>query len=204
MRSVNGSGASIVYDANGSAENISNFTVSKTVSLNVTMDLSFSTSGNSFGIYIINAANEAQGYLALFNVNNSGSNDTIRFSSAVVNPTTPSTVGSIPAGSYANNQDLGIGPTGTFSSYSFSYSINANNEAVLSMTAGAQTSTYTIAGTSAFTNVEVGFRLGSSSGTVGVDNFNISTTAIPEPSTYAALAGIAVLGMCLARRRITH
>ncbi|MBC8009235.1 MAG: PEP-CTERM sorting domain-containing protein [Burkholderiales bacterium] len=37
--------------------------------------------------------------------------------------------------------------------------------------------------------------------TVGFDNFAITSSAIPEPSTYAALAGLGVLGLAASRRR---
>lgn len=37
--------------------------------------------------------------------------------------------------------------------------------------------------------------------TRSIDNFSVSTTAIPEPSTYAALGGLAALGLAVWRRR---
>ena len=201
MQSSAGSGSAVVFDVNGSTTGISSFTVSQATSLTVSADISFTVSTNSFGIYIINAANEAEGYLAIFNVNNSSTNDQIRYANGVVNPTT-SAAGTLVAGSsgFANNADTGINLGGVFGNVSFTYSINGANAPVLTMTAGSQTSSYTIAGT-AFTEVEVGFRFGSSSGIVAMDNLNIATSAVPEPSTYAALAGFAVLGLVALRRR---
>lgn len=201
MQSANGSGSALVFDANGATAGISSFTVSQSASLTVSADISFTVSSNSFGIYIINAANEAEGYLAIFNVNNSGTNDQIRYANGIVNPST-SAAGTLVAGSsgFANNADTGINLGGVFGAVSLTYSINGSNAPVLTLTAGSQTSSYTIAGT-AFTEVEVGFRLGSSSGIVGMDNLNIVTSAVPEPSTYSALAGITVLGLAALRRR---
>lgn len=201
MQSANGSGAAIVFDANGSTAGISSFTVSQAAPLTISADVSFNVSSNSFGIYIINAANETEGYLAIFNVNNSGTNDQIRYANGIVNPST-SAAGTPVVGTtgFANNADTGINLGGVFGNISLTYSINGSNAPVLTMTAGSQTSSYTIAGT-AFTEVEIGFRFGSGSGIVGMDNLNIVTSAVPEPSTYAALAGIAVLGLATLRRR---
>lgn len=204
--SVGGSNAAIAYDANGSASGVSSFTVSQTQSLTVSADLSFTTTGNSFGIYIINRTNTAQGYLAFFSVNNGtgAGSDRILYSS---NPAGPSTAGAtgIAVGStgFQNNADTGFAPNSGFGNISLTYSINASNNPVLTMTAGSQTSSITYTGiTTPFTDVEVGFRLSSGSGTIGMDNLNISTTsAIPEPSSFAVFAGLAVLGTVLTRRR---
>jgi hypothetical protein len=202
MRSVNGSGSSVLYDANGSTSGISSFSVSATQSLTVSADVNFTVSNNSFGVYIVNAANEAQGYLAIFNVNFSGTNDQLRFASNAV-PTT-SGAGTLVAGSYPNNADSGIGLT-AFGNISLTYSINELNNPVLTMTAGTQTSSIAFSSISTpFTEVEIGFRFGSSSGTIGMDNLTISTTSIPEPSTYAALAGVIAIGACIVRRRIVR
>ncbi|CAM2815436.1 PEP-CTERM sorting domain-containing protein [Rariglobus hedericola] len=200
MQSANGSGSSYVYDANGASAGISSFTVSQSTSLTISADVSFTVSNNSFGIYIINAADESQGYLAIFNVNFSSTSDQIRFSNNAV-PTTAGAGSPLNNGSFANNADTGIGLLGAFNNISLTYSINGSNAPVLTMTAGSQTSSITLSGT-AFTDVEVGFRMSSTaSGIVGMDNLNIATSAVPEPSTYAALAGIAVLGLATLRRR---
>lgn len=42
---------------------------------------------------------------------------------------------------------------------------------------------------------------GTNSGTASIDNLRITGTAIPEPSAFAALAGVAVLGLAAQRRR---
>lgn len=202
MQSSGGSGASLVFDANGSTTGISSFTVSQSAPLTISADVSFTVSNNSFGIYIINAADESQGYLAIFNVNFSSTSDQIRFSNNAV-PTTAG-AGTLGNGSFANNADTGIGLLGAFNNISLTYSINGSNAPVLTMTAGSQTSSITLSGI-AFTEVEVGFRMSSTaSGIVGMDNLNIVTSAVPEPSTYAALAGIAVLGLATLRRRGNH
>lgn len=41
----------------------------------------------------------------------------------------------------------------------------------------------------------------SSRDTIAIDNFSMSFSAVPEPSTYAALLGAAALGLTLVRRR---
>ncbi|MBC8041800.1 MAG: PEP-CTERM sorting domain-containing protein [Opitutaceae bacterium] len=50
-----------------------------------------------------------------------------------------------------------------------------------------------------------GYRLRTASSGAGIDtsfdNFTLSTGAIPEPSTYAALAGLSMLGLAIVRRR---
>lgn len=202
MTSSNGSGSVLVYDANGSAGGSSSFTVGQSLPLTVSANVSFTVSNNSFGIYIVNAANAAQGYLAIFNVNASGGNDQIRFASNAV-PST-SGAGSLGAGSFANNADTGITTGSVFGGVSLTYSINGSNNPVLTMTAGSQTSSITFSSiTTPFTEVEVGFRFGSSSGIVGMDELNIvpTTASIPEPSTFAVLAGFSVLGVCALRRR---
>lgn len=53
-----------------------------------------------------------------------------------------------------------------------------------------------------FTNVQ-GFQLlfGGTGSTLNVTFDQLTTSAIPEPSTYAFLAGIAAFGVCIARRR---
>lgn len=43
--------------------------------------------------------------------------------------------------------------------------------------------------------------LTNGSGTILLDNILVTTTVIPEPSTFAALAGLGVLGLALSRRR---
>jgi hypothetical protein len=203
--SFGGSNAALVYDANGTASGTSSFAVSKTQSLTVSLDASFTTTGNSLGIYIINKNNESQGYLAFFSVNNgtgTGS-DRILYSS---NPNGPSTAGAsgivVGTSGFANNADTGFSPNSGFGNISLTYSINENDNPVLTMTAGSQSSSIAFTSiTTPFTDVEVGFRFSSGSGTIGIDNFSISTASIPEPSTYAALFGAAVLGLAVTRRR---
>lgn len=195
--SVGGSSAAIVYDANGATAGASAFAVSQVAPLTVSADVRF-VGNSSIGVYIINASNPAQGYLALLNF--TSGNDTIRFA----NDPVPNTAGAgtLGAGDFANNTNFVT--ANTFVNASLTYSINASNEPVLTMTVGSTSSTISYTGLTAFTNVEVGFRLSSGSATISMDNLNISTTAIPEPSTYAALVGVAVLGLCLVRRRVAR
>ena len=53
----------------------------------------------------------------------------------------------------------------------------------------------------AFGLLGTSFSNGTNFSTLRFDNFEITSSAIPEPSTYAALAGFAVLGLSVLRRR---
>jgi hypothetical protein len=78
-----------------------------------------------------------------------------------------------------------------------------------SMTGGSLTSyatSYSDASalTTAFDSFAINWATGTmNSGTFTLDSFSATVTAapIPEPSTYAALAGVAALGLVILRRR---
>lgn len=166
----------------------------------VSADVQFSANNASYGVYFVNGADRTKAVLALFNVNSSGALDNIRFTSATSAGWDPASNGnptetnlSLTA---ASNADAGVN-TGAFAPISVTYSINASNRIVLSMTAGSRTLVSApITGTTAFSNVEVGFRLspGGDAQTVDVDNVSI----VPEP---AALSLLGLAGLALVRRR---
>lgn len=187
--------ATVVYDANGAAAGVSTFNVSQSHPLTVSADVSFPANTTSFGIYIINNADPTQAYLALFNLDSG--NDRIRFSSNA----TPNNSG---AGSLSTGTVPDAGFTfGTLTNISLTYSINASNNPVLTMTAGSQSNSIAFTAINTpFTDVQVGFRITSNAGTVGIDNLSIST--IPEPSTFAVVAGVVAVGAVATRRRIAR
>jgi hypothetical protein len=185
--------ATTVYDTTpADATEKSVFTVAPGSPLTFSADARFATATSSFGIYFVDATNEAAGYLALLNFNQTGSNELIRFASNGV----PNTGGAgtliTPAGSSAD-----VINTNEFSNILFSYSIDENNHPVLSVTAGSLSSSHTFdAITTPLTNVQVAIR--SSPQTVGQNDFdNVIVDAVPEPASLALLA----CGALAARRR---
>ena len=185
--------ATTVYDttpANATEKSV--FTVSPGSPLTISADARFATATSSFGIYIVDATNEAAGYLALLNFNQSGSNELIRFSGNAV----PNTGGAgtlvTPAGGSAD-----VINANEFSNILFGYSIDANNHPVLSVTAGSLSSSHTFDTiTSPLTNVQVAIR--SSPQTVGQNDFdNVTITGVPEAASLWVLAG----GALAVRRR---
>lgn len=193
---LNSSGATVsfFYDANGAAAGISSFAVSSGNPLTLTFDISAVSHNTSFGIYIQNAGT-TNSYLALLNVNTG--NDQLRFANGLVNANIGA-AGTLIAGSHANNTDF-ITTEGTVlgNTASFTYSIDGLNQPMLSYTVNGTTSNYTLAGFTAFTNVEVGFRANTP---LKVDNLSIAV--VPEPSTWLLMLGGSVLLFALRRRSL--
>ncbi len=189
-----GTGRSFVYDTTPDSAVVKNtFSVNPWSTFTVSADVLFGGATNSFGFHIVNADNETQAYLALFNVNISGANDQFRFSSNV-DPTVTGGTG-LGNGSFPSNADVGV-TTGVFSTISLQYTVNALNEPVFALTAGSMTSTRTFTGVTAFSNFEIGFRSFANSGTNQIDNITFNLITIPEPAslTLLGLAGVAMLG----------
>lgn len=161
----------------------------------VTFDARVANASSSVGIYIVNPANDDQGLLALFNVDDSGAGgqDRIRFWTGA----NPDTSG---AGSTVDTLSGNAGVTagsGAFFPMSLTYSVSGSTP-TMTLSAGSLSRTFTFAADTAIDNPEIALRLfdTSAAGTVDVDNFDI----VPEPS------GAAVVGLCaafgvLARRR---
>jgi hypothetical protein len=105
----------------------------------------------------------------------------------------------------------GTGATSSFSS--FTYDVGGGAQAIatpLGFTAGSTFSTWTadLSSIGALSNKESvtltwSFANNISGTSLRVDNIQITAVAIPEPSTYAALIGVAALGVVLVHRRKT-
>lgn len=94
---------------------------------------------------------------------------------------------------------LDVSVTGGGSNIGFTGSIlNTANSSTIGIFTTVTDSTATLGGTN------VGLRIGTNGTNTNfttVDNFTLSTAAIPEPSTYAAIGGLGALGIALYRRR---
>jgi hypothetical protein len=100
---------------------------------------------------------------------------------------------------YTFNLDVSVTP-GSPNSISFTGSIlNATSGSVIGTFTTVSDSTATLGGTT------VGLRVGTQ-GNVNnfttVDNFQLITSAVPEPSSFALFGGLGALGLVLSRRRI--
>ncbi len=173
----------------------------------VSFDFSTTISNVSFGVFF-GGDTRTSANLALFNINNSGAQDQLRFF----------TGGNLNTGAAGTVQ---AGLTQTFATGG--WTTGKTYHAVLTIdyvTGTTANVTYTISdpytGVGALTSVsatatgltvasagEIGFRTGlaSSGGTLSFDNISITTSTIPEPSAFAALGGVAALGCAAFRRR---
>lgn len=198
------SGSTIfVYDTTPDGTITNTFT-----DVTVSFDFSAATSGASFGVFF-GGSGRGTNNLAIFNINVSGSNDTLRFF----------TGGSL--GSSAPGTQLGTTTTLTGGGWTTSKTYKATLEVdyVTASTANVTftiSDPYTVSGAlSSFSMTasgiamasggsEIAFRsgfTGSGSGSNVIDNISITTTAVPEPSSFAAFGGLAVLGFAALRRR---
>jgi MYXO-CTERM domain-containing protein len=190
-----GKSATMVYDTTpADAAEKSVFTVSHGSPVTVTADVRFGGATSSFGVYIVDAANEANGYLALFNINQNSTTgaDLIRFSGN--GAPNAGTAGTLNAGTSGEALDLN-----TFGTVQVTYSIDADNHPALSLSVGSFSDSFTFASISnPLTSVEVALRDSAQNGGTGdFDNFNVTGTT-PEP---AATAILGFAGLALLRRR---
>ncbi len=200
LRITGGSGGSrytTVYDTTPA-----NATVRDTFAAGVTIELDarLSRSGQSIGIYLIDgdAAAENSAYLALFNVDQSGSNDLIRFSSNANPSSSTSTNTGTLTGDISGNSGYNNSAT-DFVHLTLTYNIDDQNRPVLDLRVGDDDFGGSITfETAAFSTVGIGFRA-STSGQFTLDLDNIRITPVPEPASIALLAGAAA-GL-LRRRR---
>ncbi len=160
--------------------------------LTIQTDVRFPNSGNSFGIFLINADDQSQSHLVLFNYNNR-----IRiFPAANPDPAANSLGTPIYDTEFP---DSNINNT-AWSTLTVDYTVNAENEPVISVTMGnLATGPITLENVTAFDSVSVGIRVSPPGNATNIvielDNFSI----VPEPSALAltSLAG----GLLLSRRR---
>lgn len=200
-----------VYDTNGAtADGVVNFVPGAGSSVTVDFDFSTSVDNSSVGVYF--GGSRSSELLALFNVNNSGAQDQTRiFSISGWNATNPAVNGntttsanqSQASGGWTTNTTYHVNLTIAYTSASAAnvtltvsdrYTVS-NPLASFSVTATNQTVSSTLN--------EIGFRtgMGGSAGVITLDNIAIATSAIPEPSSFAALGGLAVLACAALRRR---
>jgi hypothetical protein len=184
----------------------STFTLGTGQSMSASFDIAnISSTGtaSSIGFYFFNPASPAStvNFGALLNINGSGSNEQFRFMSGANLTTNPN-------GSLANGTptlaDGGLSLSdSTFRTITASYQYNSPTSVTLSLSAGSANSTITYTSISALSTVSVGFRVSptphASLTTMQLDNFTVS--AVPEPSSFAAIAGLGALGAFAMRRR---
>jgi len=197
------SAAALLYDTTPSDTTAGTQSTFSTASpLTVSFDFRATTANSSVGIIFADATNAGNHVLALFNVDNSGTTDLFRFFKDGTVTTTAVDAGT-QSGSN-NTASTGVDVGSAFGNYSVTLSV-AGTTPTLAVTVGTQTFSRTFAaGDFDWASTTVVLRLfdaGNTSSTpnIWVDNFTIG--AIPEPSTYAAVSGAAVLGLALWRRR---
>ena len=198
--------AALLYDTTPGDTTVgtqSTFSVSSP--LKVEFDFRATTPGSSVGIIFADPTNADNNVLALFNLDNGGAtaDDQFRFfKDGVVN--TSGVTGGTQSGTTVS-LDSGINTGSSFGRYSVTLSV-VGTLPTLSLTVGSQTASraFPTVGDFDWTNTTVILRIFDAGGLaantdIWVDNFTISS--VPEPSTYAAILGAAILGLALMRRR---
>lgn len=193
--------AALLYDTTpGDTTSATQSTFSTSAPLTVSFDFRAGNATSSVGIIFADSTNASNNVLALFNLDNTGTNDLFRFFKDGTVTTGSITAGTQSGSSTAASSGLDVGTV--FGNYSVTLSV-AGSTPTLSVTVGSQTFSNTFAtGDYDWADTTVILRLfdaGSTVSTVWVDNFAIN--AIPEPSTYAISFGTAALGLALWRRR---
>lgn len=210
--------ASFIYDSNGSAPGgITNFLPGAGNSVVVEFDFSANVNNSGFGVFF--GGTRTSENLALFNINNSGStNDQLRiFSVQNWNATTPASLGtttspaaSLVTGTGTNGWTTSPSTASVYYHAKFTMTYTSSTTADISYVISDPANSLSSISVSALnfavssTANEIGFRMGSgnSASILSIDNISIITTSpIPEPSAFAALAGIATLGFAASRRR---
>lgn len=198
--------AALLYDTTPGDTTLgtqSTFSVSSP--LKVEFDFRATTATSSVGIIFADPNDASNNILALFNIDNTGTTDLFRFFKDGTVNTSGVTAGTLSGTNQSVSASTGVDVGSTFRHYSVTLSV-AGTVPTLAVTVGSQTFSNTLGGLTDYDwgNTTVILRLFDAGGTasstdIWVDNFTISS--VPEPSTYAAIFGVAVLGLALSRRR---
>jgi len=193
-----GSTGAWIYDTAPSLEPSNTFS-------NFTLDMDFSVAGSSGSVGVFfGGSSRTSSALALFNINNSGSNDQLRLFSLGADMTSAG-VGS---GNTAYSSVPSIAGYTSNNFYHLKLTVNYQNstDAMVTFTISDPTTTLTSVSISGLvtglnSSGEIGIR--SYTGAAGSNNFDnfVISTVIPEPSTFALLGGLGALGFALSRRR---
>ncbi len=214
----------LAYDANGATAGTSTFTTGF-----VAMDVRWTLANQNIGLFFGPTTTDAIGWS--FRLDNSGAlensvvrygiNNTNNFTTGTTLTTSSGTAFANPSGTPAFTTTTDIfasaGLTaGNWYSMRMDFGLNGSNERTLQFQVwnnildsnGVGTGSVVwnqslnIVGTAYNGAGEVGiFAVGNAAMVVDIDNFTATASAIPEPSTYAALAGLGVLGLAAMRRR---
>ncbi|MDR1283485.1 MAG: hypothetical protein LBK99_22090 [Opitutaceae bacterium] len=197
-----GNNATYVYDttpADATKATQDTFTISPNNPFTISTTFVMGYANSSIGIYIVNPANEATGYLALYNINASASKDQLRIATnAIPNITGAGTlIGVTDQDGLDLNQEgimkitYGLEAEGTTGYLSIDlYSSAAPETPVYSFTKTAITDP--------LTTFEIALRFSrqASDNAYVIKNLEM----VPELATHATLAGLALLGIAIFQR----
>lgn len=166
----------------------------------------FTTGGSALGFGFMTNIGTNDGYTAIIRFTGTNTADFRLFKDT--NVTTGNLGTQVTAATSTFTRQSGVWSTGTF--YTLSLAI-ANTGSAISFSASVLTtggttlgtfSTFTDASPVSVTNTTVGVRFGEAAGDrIAIDNFSVTTSAVPEPSTVALLSGLAALGLAVYVRR---
>lgn len=197
-----GSTATWIYDTTPS-----DGTTSITTFSDFTLDIDFSIAAGSgsFGVFF-GGSSRTNSALALFNINNSGSNDQLR----LFGPGADMTGAGVGSGNTAHS----LVPTtngytsNTFYHLQLSVAYQTASSALVTFTIsdpGNTLQSITLSGivTGLSPSGEIAFRsYTGAAGSSNFDNLSITTSAVPEPSAFALVGGLAALGFVAVRRQV--
>jgi hypothetical protein len=172
----------------------------------VEFDISGVQAGSSFGVVLINPDEinfRADNLLALFNLDNSGTTDLIRFFRDGNSPYNNGSAGTLVGTAVSGNSGLDVSSDAApvWGHFRMDYTVVAGVPQ-MTLTVGSLSATSTFAASDALPSaVEVAFRVfdaTATQGTAKLDNFQI--TLVPEPGS-AALLGLGLGGWLLLRRQ---